>query len=129
MNPVLVQCAWVALGGALGALARFGVGHWVRSLTVSAFPWSTFLINITGSLALGLLYSYTVQRAPSPVVSHFLMIGMLGAYTTFSTFELETWQLVERQMFAAALAYVAASVLVGFAGLCLGIWLGRAFSL
>ena len=118
----------VAAGGAAGAVARMAVGNLVRgTVAASAFPWHTFVINVSGSFALGMVASVVAGRATGSAasVNHFAAIGFLGAYTTFSTFELETWNLVSQGRWPAALLYVMVSVMAGFAGLGLGIWAGR----
>jgi len=118
--------AAVAAGGAAGALLRFGVSSGADRLLGRAFPWSTLLINVTGSLALGALYALLVERELfSPALRGLLMVGLLGAFTTFSTFSLETVHLLERGELARALAYVAASVLLCVAGCWLGLHLAR----
>ena len=117
----------VALGGAGGAMARMAVGNWVRSFGGAGFPWHTFVINITGSLLLGFVATLVGTRASASTsaINHLVAIGFLGAYTTFSTFELETWTLVNQGRWLTALGYVLGSVTVGFAGLGVGIVLGR----
>ena len=119
--------AWVALGGALGAMARMGFGRWVRSFAGGPFPWHTFAINILGSFLLGLIATVIAVRASAhtAALNHLAAIGFLGAFTTFSTFELETWNLVTEGKWPVALLYVMTSVLAGFAGLGLGVYAGR----
>jgi CrcB protein len=85
----------VALAGALGALARWGIGSWFGH-RLSWFPWGTLVINVSGSFVLGVLFAVLVERnAGSPTMRVALMTGLLGAYTTFSTFSLETFRLFE----------------------------------
>ena len=117
----------VALGGAGGAMARMAVGNWVKSFAAAGFPWHTFVINITGSLLLGFVATLVGARASASAsaINHLVAIGFLGAYTTFSTFELETWTLVNQGRWLTALGYVLGSVTIGFAGLGAGILLGR----
>jgi CrcB protein len=122
MNPT--QLALIALGGAIGALTRYGVGMAVQSrLPFSAFPWGTFVINATGSFILGLMATLLLERVlQSPNWRPFVSIGFVGAYTTFSTFEYETAQLGSSWQ---ALANLLGSVVVGYAAVWLGIRLGQ----
>ena len=99
----------VALGGALGALARYGVAN---AIGTRAFPWATLTINVVGSFALGLVLAGAVGRWPA-AVSFAVTVGLLGAFTTFSTFSFEATELLREGRAAAAGAYVAASVVLG----------------
>jgi len=117
MNTVLVM-----LGGALGAAARFHLGTAMMRLTGLAFPWGTLIINVLGSLLIGLL----LARAPGDTARLLLGVGILGGFTTFSTFSAETIQLIERGTAVPALAYVAASVAGALVATWAGLVLGRA---
>lgn len=114
----------IALGGSLGALARFGVAHWVALIWPKAFPLATLLINVSGCLLIGILYALWLQRPElSPLLRQGLFIGFLGAFTTFSTFSLDTLRLLENGEGLMALGYVLLSVciclLATWAGLAL----------
>ena len=102
----------VALAGAAGALARYGVGSAVGT---RSFPWATLGINLAGSFALGFLVRAGELRGWSAVLTTALGVGFLGAFTTFSTFSVETQTLVRDGRGAAAGAYVAVSVIAGVA--------------
>jgi len=117
----------IGIGGAAGALARFAVDSWVSTRVPDGFPWGTLVINVSGSFVLGLLFVLTVERAvlPSDLRSP-LMIGFLGAYTTFSTWMLETWRLVEVGAVGAALFNLGGSTLLGVLALVSGMVIGRA---
>ena len=118
----------VALAGALGALARWGVGSWFGHRFPS-FPWGTLVINVSGSFILGVLFAVLVERnIGSPTMRVALMTGLLGAYTTFSTFSLETFRLFEDGATGSALANIGLSVCLGLLGVWLGITAGRAFA-
>ncbi len=118
----------VALAGALGALARWGVGAWFGH-RFSSFPWGTLVINVSGSFVLGVLFAVLVERnAGSPTMRVALMTGLLGAYTTFSTFSLETFRLFEEGATGSALANIGFSVCLGLLGVWLGITAGRALA-
>jgi CrcB protein len=117
----------IAIGGAAGAVSRYAVDTWVSERAASAFPWGTFVVNTTGSFVLGLLFALAIDRALLPAdVRLPVMVGFVGAYTTFSTLMLETWRLVEGGAMLLALANLAASVVVGLIALVLGLAAGRA---
>jgi CrcB protein len=99
----------VALGGALGAVARYGVGAAVGG---RSFPWATLVINVAGSFALGVVLAGAATRWP-PAVASAATVGFLGAFTTFSTFSFEATQLLRDGRPAAAGTYVAISVVLG----------------
>lgn len=123
----LANYALVGLGGALGAMSRMGVGHLVTVMAGTRMPWHTFTINITGSLCLGFVATAVALRSGSgtAIMNHLVAIGFLGAYTTFSTFEVETWNLFINGRTWAAIGYVLASVTLGFAAVGLGVVLAR----
>jgi CrcB protein len=114
----------VALAGALGALARWGVGSWFGNRFPS-FPWGTLVINVSGSFVLGVLFAVLVERNIGSMRVA-LMTGLMGAYTTFSTFSLETFRLVEDGATGSAFANICLSVVLGLLGVWLGIAAGRA---
>jgi CrcB protein len=117
----------VALGGALGASARYGVDRLIEQRTSSVFPWSTFTINVTGCFVIGLLTSVLVERQHLPAwVRVGLVVGVVGGYTTFSTFAQEALEAGEMHHVAIAAAYVVASVALGIAAVYAGTVLGRA---
>lgn len=119
----------VALGGALGAPARYGLAELVPAAT-GGFPWATFVTNVTGSFALGLVLALVLERFRSiRYLRPFVATGFLGAYTTYSTFAVEIDLLVRDGRGALALAYVAASLVAGLAAVGAGIWTGRALPL
>ena len=122
MTPVLA----VALGGALGSVARYLlVGQMARWLG-PAFPWGTLVVNVVGGLVIGLLAEAMALKWPvSPETRLFLITGVLGGFTTFSAFSLEAVALVERGAFGAALAYVAASVVLSVGAVLVGFALVR----
>ncbi|MDQ4051991.1 MAG: CrcB family protein [Actinomycetota bacterium] len=115
----------VAAGGALGSLARWGVGE-LLPWGGDGFPWATFVENVTGGFALGVLMVFLIDVWP-PVryARPFLGVGLLGGYTTFSTYVLETRDLFAGGQPGIALAYMAGSLVVGVAAVWLGIATGR----
>lgn len=114
---------YVALGGALGAAARYGLGGWIHSWAGSGFPWGTFAINATGSLLVGFLLRFLEGVAATPELRGFLTIGLLGAFTTFSTFSQETVALLQDGEWARAGLYSVGSLLLGLAAVFTGLHL------
>jgi len=116
----------VALGGAFGALARYGLDRMIERRSAAVFPWSTFTINVTGCLLVGFVVGAFVDRHHAPAwIRAALVLGFCGAYTTFSTFAQETLDLVEARDYAVALASVSVSVVAGVAAVLAGTMLGR----
>jgi CrcB protein len=121
--------ALIAVGGAAGAATRYLVDVFVSERFGGAFPLGTLVINLTGSFALGLLFALSIERALLPAdVRGPLMIGFLGAYTTFSTLMLESWRLVEDGAVVLAIANVAGSAALGLGAVVLGLAIGRAIA-
>jgi len=115
----------IALGGALGTPARYGIAQLV-DVTPGTFPWGTFWTNITGSFALGFLFVVLLERfPPSRYLRPFVATGFLGAFTTYSTFAMETDLLVKNGHVGVALAYAAGSLVAGFAAVWAGAVLAR----
>jgi len=119
--PILL----VAVGGALGAVARYLVATAFAQRFGVQWPWGTLFINLSGCLLISLLLGAGSERMADSNLRYLLPIGFVGAYTTFSTFEYETMRLFQLGRGAGALAYVAASNVLGFAAVCAGAWLGR----
>ena len=114
-----------ALGGALGALARWGVTTALPH-SPGGWPWATLLVNITGCLSIGVLLAVLLARFPdSPWLRPFLAVGVLGGYTTYSTFAVDVVQLAGAGRGVLAAAYVLASVLGGVLAVVLGLLVGR----
>jgi len=115
--------AWVALGGALGSMARFWMASAVAAVTGLAFPWGTLAINVIGSFVIGLVFALTGPGGRFDVSSDariFVMVGLCGGFTTFSSFSLQTLMLLQDGYMLRAGAYVLGSVV-----LCLlFVWLG-----
>jgi fluoride exporter len=119
----------VFLGGGLGAALRHGVNILVGRTLGTGFPYSTFLINVSGSLIMGLVAAYFAFKGEaSQSWRLFLTTGILGGYTTFSAFSLDVALLYERGEFASAAIYVLGSVVLSIAGLFAGLYLVRHFS-
>jgi CrcB protein len=114
----------VAAGGAAGTLARYVIGMvWARP---GAFPWWTLGVNVTGSLALGLIAGAAAARgAANSTLVLALTVGVAGGFTTFSTFSVETLALIDRGESLRAAAYVTASIVLGLLAAALGLYLTR----
>lgn len=123
--PVLLA---VAAGGAAGSVARYvmmeRVGHWLGT----GFPFSTLAVNVAGSFAMGVFIELSALAwSPSPEIRALVVVGVLGGFTTFSTFSLDVALLLERHQTAAAVAYMAGSVLMSVAALFFGLAAVRGF--
>lgn len=123
----MIKYLMVALGGAVGAIARFWVGGYVGQRMGTRFPYGTFVINCSGSFVVGLVVTLLAERTHwSANLRYLIPIGFVGAYTTFSTFEFETLRaLQDGQVFVAGLNVVL-SVVIGFVSVWLGVVAGRA---
>jgi CrcB protein len=121
----LTKSLWVAGGAALGANARYWLGAWVLSRFGSNFPWGTLLINVTGSMLIG-LYLGLDERQGFPMSWRlFFAIGICGGYTTFSTFSWETLRLIQDGNLSKAFGYVLASSLLTVAACWAGFTLTK----
>lgn len=117
---------YIAIGSALGGVARYLLGGFIQRLSAGTFPAGTLVINLTGSFLLGLLYRYASDSAAiTPEVRAMLTIGFCGGYTTFSTFTYETVRLLEDGESARAIAYVGLSVGLSLGAMVLGLAAGR----
>jgi CrcB protein len=116
----------VAGAGAVGALARWGLSTAIGA-RVSGFPWGTLVVNVTGSFVLGLLFAILTERVESSAAMRLtLMTGLLGAYTTFSTFSLETFRLLEDAAYGSAALNVAGNLALGLVAVTAGVAVARA---
>lgn len=124
MNQVLA----IAIGGALGALSRYWVVGMVSALFSRAFPFGTLAVNIMGSFLIGLCYVIIVEKLEGAAQWHaILMVGFIGAFTTFSTFSLETLVLIQEGRLPAAGLYIVSSVLICLLAVMVGMWLAKQF--
>jgi CrcB protein len=121
-----MKLVWLALAGAAGTLARYGLAGLVQSLFGSMFPWGTVVVNIAGCFFAGILWALFEHRVTvTPDVRVVVLIGFMGAFTTFSAFILETGELVRASEWLFAAANVALQNGIGFVALFMGIMLGR----
>jgi fluoride exporter len=116
----------VALGGAIGSVARYGLDRLIERRSFSLFPWSTFTINATGCLLIGVVIAALVDRHHLPAWLRLgVAVGILGGYTTFSTFAQETLDLIEEGRIALASLYAVGSVSLGVVAVFVGMRAGR----
>jgi len=117
----------VAVGGAVGAVARYGLGGWVQGLVSTSFPMGTLVVNALGSMILGFTFLVMEGLALSAEVRAMVAIGFLGAFTTFSTFSYEAVVLFQGGEWMRGGVYVGGSVVLGLAGVMAGLALGSFF--
>jgi CrcB protein len=116
----------IGLGGFAGAIARYLVDGVVAERVSGAFPWGTLVVNVSGSFVLGLLFALSVDRAIlAAEVRGPVLIGFIGAYTTFSTYMLESWQLIGSGAYGLALVNLLGSAVLGLVAVVAGLTLGR----
>ena len=121
---MLITFFQVALGGAIGAMLRFGVGISMLRVTGAGFPLGVMTVNIVGSFIMGAFMAFSFHRGMDHL-NAFVMAGLLGGFTTFSAFSLEAFTLFERGQVIQAGLYVLLSVTLSLAALVLGVWLAR----
>jgi CrcB protein len=113
-------------GGAIGAALRYLTGAALAARSASGWPWGTFAVNLIGGFAMGLLAASVLRGSASEPIRLFMGVGVLGGFTTFSAFSLESFQMIERGQFGLAGGYALASVIGSVAALAAGFALVRA---
>lgn len=122
----MLQYLLVALGGALGSVSRFAIGRFSYQYFNHDWPWATFSVNAVGSFAIGMVYVVVTEKSALHADSRYLlMVGFLGAFTTFSTFALETVAIIEGGRWLLALSYVLITLVSCVLGCSLGMFLMR----
>ena len=117
---------YVALGGALGASGRYGLGLFVDRLSGGSFPYGTMSANILGSFAMGILVAWLAAKGTgSETARLFIGVGLLGGFTTFSSFSLDAMNLLRDKGMTPFLSYVLISVIVSLLAIAAGLWLAR----
>ena len=116
----------IALGGALGSVARFMLSKLISESSTTSFPLSTLVVNVLGCLIIGFVYAlFDNKENASVALKQFLTIGFCGGFTTFSTFSNESFNLYQLQHFTQLVLYITASVVLGFLAIALGATLGQ----
>lgn len=122
----MTKLAWLAAAGALGTLARYGVGGVVQRAVGGTFPWGTLVVNAVGCLLFGLVWSLAEERLViSGEIRAILLVGFMGAFTTFSTFAFETSAMLRDAEWSFALANLLSQNVLGIACFFAGLALGR----
>jgi CrcB protein len=111
---------YVAAGGAAGAVARYGLSGWIHDRVGFRFPWGTFIVNLTGSILIGFAMRYLETTTVTAEIRALITMGLLGAFTTFSTFSYETVGLLEKGELTKAAAFSLGSLLLGVAAVYAG---------
>jgi fluoride exporter len=118
----------IALGGGAGSVVRYICQKWFSEQVPGAFPWGTFVVNLSGCLLIGVLYAAIDKFSPASIHTRlFLITGFCGGFTTFSAFALENMNLLKQGDLVHAGLYAVGSVVLGVAGVLLGISIVRAF--
>lgn len=116
----------ISIGAIFGANARYWLGTWASAKLGSAFPYGTLIINVTGSFFIGLFMTLATERfLIDPRWRYLVVVGFLGAYTTFSTFSYESFNLIFKGQWGAGLLNLLGSTLLGVAAVGLGVYLGK----
>ncbi len=121
-----MNAVWVALGGGLGAVARYWTDAWFTRLVGAGFPWGTLTINVVGSAAIGIWFALTPPTRAATAGHLFVVVGVLGGFTTFSAFSMQTLALAQAGEWARAAGYIAGSVVLCLAGAWAGFGLAAA---
>lgn len=120
---------WIAIGGSLGSIARYWVGSTIANRVGTRFPFGTFVINITACVIIGFALAFLGRRTDLNPAWRFLVpVGFVGAYSTFSTFEWETFSSLETGGFLTAALYVVSSIFLGLLAVWCGAWIARSMS-
>lgn len=125
----MLTYVWIAIGSALGGMARYACSRGVAIRYGETFPWGTVLVNVSGSFLIGLIAAVAgpdSRFVVSPNIRNFLMVGICGGYTTFSSFSLQTLELIRNRDFGEALGNVVLSVVACMAAVALGYIVGSA---
>lgn len=119
----------IFIGGGLGANLRYWLGAGIQNwLKLGSFPVGTFFINITGSLLIGILSGFLMKSVHPENAKLFLVVGFLGGYTTFSSFSLDSINLLNQKHYGSFAVYVLGSVIFSLAGTCFGLYLSKSFA-
>lgn len=124
----MATIVWIGLGGFLGANARYWLGSLINRFLGTGFPWATGLVNITGALAIGIIATLFADRAiENESLRLFLIVGLLGGYTTFSSYTWEAVTLMQEDRWLAATGYLVASNVLGILACVAGVLIAKAW--
>ena len=116
----------VAIGGALGSVVRYALSSWIFDITSHKFPYATLIVNVAGSFVMGILFVVIVERAALPAeMRSLLMIGFIGAFTTFSAFSLDALGLWQNGHVLMSVIYMITTVILCLVAISTAIWLTR----
>ena len=122
----MTQVLAIGIGGAIGSLLRFWMSTWVHSFAGRGFPYGTLTVNVLGCLVMGVLFVlFTERLSDNAVLRAGMLIGVLGGFTTFSSFSIETFNLIEQGAYIKAVSNMALSLVLCVGGTWLGVILGR----
>ncbi|MBX2962010.1 MAG: fluoride efflux transporter CrcB [Cyclobacteriaceae bacterium] len=124
----MIKLLLVALGGALGSVARYSTAGFVQQRNIGVFPVGTLTVNLVGSFLIGILWGIAENSTLSPTIRTFLFVGILGGFTTFSTFSLETLNLLRDGEFKVALVNILLSNVLGIVLAFTGLFIAKYFS-
>lgn len=120
---------WIGLGGFLGANARYWLGNLIHRFLGTGFPWATALVNISGGLAIGFIATLFADRAiDNDSLRLFLIVGLLGGYTTFSSYTWEAVTLMQEERWLTAIGYLVGSNVLGILACVAGVLIGKAWT-
>jgi CrcB protein len=121
----MLKFVYIGIGGAMGAIARYLVSGWVQAMSGPTFPWGTLVVNATGSFVLGLLWGAFEEMNLSDSMRLFAFVGILGSFTTFSTFSFENFQLLRDSEYGFMALNIIASIIIGIGMVFAGVFVTR----
>ncbi len=120
MAGIVQNFLWVGIGGAIGSMSRYGIYLLFRHWGWEHFPIGTIAVNIIGSICIGVFYALAARNIPVEHIKPFVVIGILGGFTTFSSYISDTFLLIEKNALYSALIYFVGTLIIGFLGFILG---------
>lgn len=122
----MLNILWIGIGGFLGANARFWLGSWISRWAGTSFPWATGIVNLSGALVIGIIATIFADRAiDNESLRLFLIVGILGGYTTFSSYTYEAVSLIQQDRWLATIGYLVGSNVLGILACIAGVMIAR----